>query len=186
MHRCLVVVDARRLRIDDGPQELPSEGRILELVAAGTARHEEAGQIALVVQRHPVLRYVVQRCQANRAVGHAELGNSPRNAHHRHFELFDSGVFVVVVGVVNPVQFIALWLGAPNQPGATELGAQVVTDVEVGDGRHAVLQAQPVRRLDGEHFLPQRTMADAHAFHYASHLIDDARMWAADVDDDRG
>ena len=45
--------------------------------------------------------------------------------------------------------------------------------------------AKPERCRHGVHLVAQRAVADAHVAGHAGHSVDDARVWTADVDDDR-
>ena len=67
------MVDALFLRLDKCAHELANEWRILELVAAGAARHEETIQARLVVQRNPVVGDVVQSTDTQQLQWNTEI-----------------------------------------------------------------------------------------------------------------
>ena len=99
--------------------------------------------------------------------------------------MLDRRLLAEVVGVVDPLQLVALRLGAADEQRAAGLRAEVLADVEVGDERPAVVEREARRRRHGEHLLAQRAVADAHVAGDAGHPVDDARVRTADVDDDR-
>ena len=72
-HRSNVVVNDLLLCLDKCAHEFTNERRILELVTAGAAGHEEPVQARLVVQRDPVVGDVVQSTDTQQLQWNTEI-----------------------------------------------------------------------------------------------------------------
>ena len=95
---------------------------------------------------------------------------------HGGLEPLDGGVLVEVVGVVDPLERIALGLGAAHQQRAAGLRPEVLAEVEVDRRWACRVERQLHRARCGEHLLAQRSMTDAHVVGDAGEPVDRGRV----------
>ena len=83
--------------------------------------------------------------------------------------MLDRRLLVEVVGIVDPLEFVAGRFGTTDEQRPARLGAEVLADVEIGDERPTVVEAEPRRRRRDEHLLAERPVPDAHLVGDAGH-----------------
>ena len=186
LDRIGVVVVALLDGVDQLGHAVADDRAVLELVAARADRHVEAAQVALVVDRDPVVRAVVEVDDALHLLRDRQRRDAAGAAIDLRLPLLARDLAVEVVGVLDPHLRIAIGILGADQDVVPGLGPEVDGVVAVGDVVAVLLVVEARRRRDVVHLVAQRLRLDLHAVLDACHAVDHERVRAGDVDDDLG